>query len=63
MLLIAHNSYFDCIFILEYLENGKPIVKGCRFLQIKATHYNPIKRKNITVTMNDSYKLIPMALK
>ena len=45
ILLIAHNSYYDCRFVLEYLENVKPIVKGCRFLQIKATYYNPIKRK------------------
>ena len=43
ILLIAHNSDYDCIFILEYLENVKPIVKGGRFLQIKATHYNKNK--------------------
>ena len=47
MLLIAHNSDYDCRCILEYLENAKPIVKGCRFLQIQATHYNPIKPKRI----------------
>ena len=34
ILLVAHNSYHDCRFILEYLENAKPIVKGCRFLPI-----------------------------
>ena len=37
----------DCIFILEYLENVKQLVKGGRFLQIKATYYNPMKRNNI----------------
>ena len=46
ILLIAHNSDYDCTFILEYLEHAKPIVKGGRFVQIKATYYNPIKRTN-----------------
>ena len=44
ILLIAHNSDYDCRSILEYLENVKPNVKGGRFLQIKATYYNPKKR-------------------
>ena len=35
ILLIAHNSDYDCRFILESLQNVKPIVKGGRFLQIK----------------------------
>ena len=34
--LIAHNSDYGCKFILEYLQNVKPIVKRNRFLQIKA---------------------------
>ena len=29
---------------LEYLGHVKPIVKGGRVLQIKATYYNPVKR-------------------
>ena len=62
ILLIAHNSDYDCRFILEYLQNVKPIVKGGRFLQIKATYYNPIRKKKIKLTIKDSYKLIPMAL-
>ena len=37
ILLIAHNSDYDCRFILGYLQNVKPIVESCRFLQIKAT--------------------------
>ena len=45
ILLIAHNSDYDCKFILEYLQNVKPIVKSVRFLQIKATYYNPIRKK------------------
>ena len=45
ILLIAHNSDYDCRFLLEYLRNVKPIVKGGRFLQIKATYYNPIKKR------------------
>ena len=39
-----------------------PIVKGGRFLHIKATYYNPIKRKKIKPTIKESYKLMPMAL-
>ena len=31
ILLIAHNSDYDCRFILRYLENVKPIVKSNRF--------------------------------
>ena len=44
ILLVAHNPDYGCIFTFEYLENVKPIVKGGRFLQIKATYYNPVKR-------------------
>ena len=44
-LLIAHNSDYDCRFILEYLQHVKPIVKSDRFLQIKATYYNPNRKK------------------
>ena len=47
ILLIAHNSDYGCRFILECLENVTSTVKGGRFLQIKATYHNPIKRKNI----------------
>ena len=61
--LIAHNSDYDCRFILEYLQNVYPIVKGGRFLQIKATYYNPINKKKINIIVKYSYKLIPMALR
>ena len=60
--MIAHNSDYDCRFILQYLQDIKPIVKGGRFLQIKATYYNPIVKKKIKLKIKDSYKLIPMAL-
>ena len=62
ILLIAHNSDYDCRFILECLQHVKPIVKGGRFLQIKATYYNPKAKKTINIIVKDSYKLIPMAL-
>ena len=62
ILLIAHNADYDCRFILQYLQNPKPIVKNGRFLQIKATYYNPIAKKKIKVIIKDSLKLIPMAL-
>ena len=45
ILLIAHNWDYDCKFILQYLQDTKPIVNGGRFLQIKATSYNPIVKK------------------
>ena len=62
ILLIAHNSDYDCRFILQYLQDTMPIVKGGRFLQIKATYYNPIVKKKMKLIIKDSYKLIPMAL-
>ena len=62
ILLIAHNSDYDCRFILEYLQNVKPIVKGGRFFQIKATYYNPITNK-VKIVLNYSYKLISMPLR
>ena len=62
ILLIAHNSDYDCRFILKYPQNVKPIVKSVRFLQIKATYYNPKSKNNINIRVKDSYKLIPMAL-
>ena len=63
ILLIAHNSDYDCIFILEYLQNVQPIVKSSRFLQIKATYYNPIRKTNINIIVKDPYTLIPMPLR
>ena len=63
ILLIAHNSDYDCKCILEYLQNVQPIVKSDILLQIKATYYNPIRKKNINTNVKDSYKLIPMALR
>ena len=62
ILLIAHSSDYGCRFILEYLQNVKPIVKSNRFLQIKATYYNPKAKKKINTIVNYSYKLIPMPL-
>ena len=41
ILLIAHNSDYDYRFILKCLQNVLPIMKSGRFLQIKATYYNP----------------------
>ena len=63
ILLIAHNSDYDCIFILEYLQNVKPIVKSNRFLQTKATYFNPKAKQKINVIVKDSYRLIPMPLR
>ena len=60
ILLIAHTSDYDCRFVLEYLQNVKPIVISNRLLQIKATYYNPKAKKHINIIGTDSYKLIPM---
>ena len=60
---VAHNSDYDCRFILEHLQNKKPVVKSNRFLHIKATYYNPNRKKTIKIIVKDSYKLIPMPLR
>ena len=54
ILLIAHNSDYGCRFILEYLQNVKPIVKSNRFVQVKATYYNPEAKKKINIIVKDS---------
>jgi len=51
LLLIAHNSDYDCRFILQYLQNPKPMIEGGRFLQIKAPCYNPLVKKKIKSTI------------
>ena len=51
------------MFILECLQNVKPILKSDRFLQMKATCYNPKSKKKISIIVEDSYKLIPMPLR
>ena len=38
-------------------------MKSGRFLQIKATYYNTIRKKKINIIVKDSCKLIPMALR
>ena len=39
------------------------LLKSDRFLQIKETYYNPIRKNKINIIVKDSYKLIPMALR
>ena len=63
ILPIAHSSDYDCRFILEYLQNVKPIVRSNRFLQIKATYYNPKSKKKINIIVEGSYELIPVSLR
>ena len=38
-------------------------MKSNRFLQIKATYYNPIAKKKINIIVKYSYKVIPMPLR
>ena len=63
ILLTAHNSDYDCRFILGYLQNVKPIVKSNLFLQIKATYYNPVHKRKIKIIVKGSYRLLPMPLR
>ena len=63
MLSIAHNSDYDSRFSLKYIDNVKPIIRSNRFLQIKATYYNPVQKIKIKLKMKDSYKLISMPLR
>ena len=57
---VAHNSDYDCRFILEYLQNVKPIVESNKFLHIKATYYNPKAKTDINTIVKNSCKLVPM---
>ena len=61
--LIAHNSDYGCIFLLEYLEIVKPVAKCEKLLQIRATYYNPKSKTKIHIIVGVSHKLIPMALR
>ena len=61
--MIAHNSDYDCRFILETLQNERLTVKSNRFLQVKATYYNPKSKKTTKTIVKGSYKLIPMSLR
>ena len=45
ILLIAHNSDYGCIFILEFLQIVQPVVNSDRFLQVKATSIITLKLK------------------
>ena len=38
-MLIAHNANYDCIFLLKYLSNEQPLVKGSRILSCNAVYY------------------------
>ena len=63
VLLIAHNSDYDCIFMLEYLQNVKPVVKSNLFLQIKATYFNTVHQQKNEIIVKGNYILIQMALR
>ena len=48
ILLTAHNSDYDCRFILESLQNVKPIVKGGRFTNKSNILQSNTKKENKT---------------
>ena len=62
ILLNAHNSDYDCRFILDNIQNVNPIVKSNRFLHVKATYYNTIAKKKIDIIVKDNYKFITKSL-
>ena len=46
---------YDSMFIVQYLQHIKPIVTSGRFLQVKATYYNPIvKNGYVTIGVAES---------
>ena len=63
-MLIAHNANYDCRFLLKYLSQEKPIVKGGRFLSIDALFYRYFDNKQpLKIRIKDSCKLIQMPLR
>ena len=63
-MLIAHNANYDCIFLLKYISNEQPLVKGNRILSCNAVYYRYGNlHKQIDVQIKDSVKIINMLLK
>ena len=63
-MLVAHNSNYDCRFLLKHLSQERSIVKGGRFLSTQCVFYrNNDKKQPIKIKIKDSCKLIPMQLK
>ena len=54
-MLIAHNANYDCRFLLKYLSNEKPLVKGSRILSCNAVYYRYGNlHKKIQIQIKDS---------
>jgi hypothetical protein len=49
IMLIAHNANYDSRFILKYLTNEKPIVKGSRFLAVSAKFFRNCEKHNLSI--------------
>ena len=62
--MTAHNSNYDCRFMLKYLRKlAPPIDKNNTFMQNKGEFHrynNP--NQVLHITIKDSHRLIPMAL-
>ena len=64
IMLIAHNANYDCRFLLKYLSNETPLVKGSRILSCNAVYYRYGNlQKKIEIQIKDSVKIINMPLK
>ena len=63
-MLVAHNANYDCRFLLKYLSNEQPLVKGSRILSCNAVYYRYGNlHKKIEIKIKDSVKTINMPLK
>ena len=62
--MIAHNSNYDCRFMLKYLRKlAPPIDKNNKFIQMRGEFHrcnNP--NQVLQITLKDSIRLIPLAL-
>ena len=62
-MLIAHNANYDCRFLLKYLSNEQPLVKGSRILSCNAVYYRYGNlHTKIDIQIKDSVKIINIPL-
>lgn len=61
--LIAHNAKFDSRFLIHHLKQCSEIENNGNYISFKGKFYNRKCKKNIKITIKDSYKLIPEPLK
>ena len=61
--LIAHNAAkFDSYFLVRYLKNANPIMKGNTIIAYSGQYYNEAYGKVVNIEIKDSYKMISLPL-